>query len=158
MKTQKEIKQDYFDRVYEKAELIECACGCGEKLKNKDRYGRDKKFVNGHNGRKYEDPKQYKAEYLKRHKKELKEKQIKYIKKKKGILIQEKGGECLKCGLKYDGENGSLFQFHHRDPSQKKFAVGLNVMWKSWELLREEVEKCDLLCSNCHFLHHSSKY
>ena len=158
MKTQKEIKQDYFDRVYEKAELIECACGCGEKLKSKDRYGRDKKFVNGHNGRKYEDPHQYKAEYLKRHKKELKGKQVAYMKKKKAILIEEKGGCCMHCGLKHDGTNGSLFQFHHRDPSQKEFAVSLNKMWKSWDKLRKEAEKCDLLCANCHFLHHSSEY
>lgn len=64
--TQKEIKQRYFDKVYAEAPLVECACGCGEQIKSKDRYGRDKRFVSGHNGRKYEDPKEYKRAYVKR--------------------------------------------------------------------------------------------
>lgn len=62
MSTNKEAKKRHFDKVYRNAEIIECACGCGIKIKNKDRYGRDKAYVNGHNNKKYEDPTQYKRE------------------------------------------------------------------------------------------------
>jgi hypothetical protein len=33
---------------WEKAELIDCACGCGTKIKPFDKYGRERKFVIGH--------------------------------------------------------------------------------------------------------------
>src|SRR5271163_3831396 len=46
-------KQRYFIRTYENAPIIECACKCGQTLKSKDHYGRDQKFVNGHNGRQF---------------------------------------------------------------------------------------------------------
>lgn len=61
----KQIKQRYFDKVYAAAKEIECSCGCGTLIKDKDRYGRDKSYVTGHNTeRKYDNPLQYKKEYL----------------------------------------------------------------------------------------------
>ena len=30
----KESKQRYFNKIYENAELVECACGCGKIIKN----------------------------------------------------------------------------------------------------------------------------
>ena len=42
-------------------------------------------------------------------------------------------------------------QFHHRDPKQKLFNVG---QWirngVSLQTLKAEIEKCDVLCANCH--------
>lgn len=44
--------------------------------------------------------------------------------------------------------------FHHRDPSQKDFAIGETRQGKkivrSWDALIPELDKCDLLCKNCH--------
>lgn len=60
----KEIKQRYFDKVYANAKEIDCACGCGTKIKEKDKYGRKKTYVSGHNGRKYSDPNEFKRQYL----------------------------------------------------------------------------------------------
>ncbi len=42
-------------------------------------------------------------------------------------------------------------QFHHRDPKQKLFNVGQWVRnGVSLETLKAEIEKCDVLCANCH--------
>ena len=68
-------------------------------------------------------------------------------------LITYKGGKCGKCG--YDKCEGAL-QFHHRDPSQKEFTiaeVNVNNLF-SMQTLLDEVDKCDLLCANCHAEEH----
>jgi hypothetical protein len=155
----KEIKKRYFERVYEDAKWIECACGCGEKLKNKDQYGRDKKFINGHNGRKYDDPKQYKREWNHRNRAYNQRNKKKYGYQKKQKLIILKGSKCSKCSLMYNGKNASLFDLHHRDPEQKSFALNMGTLIdKAWQKILVEAEKCDLICSNCHRLKHSGEY
>ena len=69
----------------------------------------------------------------------------------KNMLIEYKGGKCQKCG--YDKCQGAL-QFHHRNPQEKEFGLSnfnLNDTNFSIEKIYEEVDKCDLLCANCHF-------
>lgn len=64
----------------------------------------------------------------------------------KRTLVEERGGGCEVCGY-----NTSLraLHFHHIDPSNKDFEIG-NLTSKSEKLVREEVAKCKLVCSNCH--------
>lgn len=70
------------------------------------------------------------------------------IKKK---AVELKGGKCQWCG--WSGDIGG-FCFHHRDPSQKEFGLS-NAITTNWEKFWKEVEKCDLLCCNCHMVFHS---
>jgi hypothetical protein len=156
--TQKEIKQRYFDKVYREAPMIECACGCGKKIKSKDKYGRDVRFINGHNGRKYDNPTQYKREWNHRNRKSRREYRDNYQRKRKGDLIKLLGGKCEDCGLEYNGENGCLFQFHHKNPKEKEIRLTLNKMGIAWSKIIKESKKCKLVCANCHFLIHGSKY
>lgn len=75
----------------------------------------------------------------------------------KHLLVQYKGGKCQKCG--YNKCEGAL-QFHHRDPKQKDFTlsqINLNDTNFSMEKIKQEVDKCDLLCANCHFEEHYIK-
>lgn len=65
--------------------------------------------------------------------------------------IEYLGGKCENCG--YDRCPAAL-DFHHRDQSQKTANVG-QLMLGSWESLVAELDKCDLLCSNCHREHHA---
>lgn len=58
--------------------------------------------------------------------------------------LEYKGGKCQHCG--YDKYRGAL-EFHHKDPSQKD-PKGLR-KWNR-ENLFAELDKCILLCSNCH--------
>lgn len=45
--------------------------------------------------------------------------------------------------------NIAAYEFHHKDPSKKSFEIGPCAN-KSWEVIKKELKKCKLLCSNCH--------
>lgn len=69
-------------------------------------------------------------------------------------LISYKGGCCEKCG--YSKCEGAL-QFHHKDPKLKEFTlsqINLNDSTFSIEKVLNEVDKCELLCANCHAEQH----
>ena len=66
--------------------------------------------------------------------------------------VEYKGGTCQKCG--YDRSLTALV-FHHRDPDQKDFAIA-KLKSSNWDKIRSELDKCDLLCSNCHSELHES--
>ena len=61
--------------------------------------------------------------------------------------------ECSKC--KYSGDNFSSLEFHHvRD---KKFVINralLGAIKVSVQELFDEIQKCVVLCSNCHRMEH----
>ena len=64
----------------------------------------------------------------------------------KDQAVQYKGGCCQICG--YSKHSGAL-EFHHTDPAAKDFqiAVKANI---SWDKIQKELDKCVLLCANCH--------
>ena len=59
--------------------------------------------------------------------------------------VAYKGGRCQRCG--YDRCIQAL-QFHHMDPTQKDFTISGKTM--AWERIQDELDKCLLLCANCH--------
>jgi transposase-like protein len=67
--------------------------------------------------------------------------------KVKEILVDEAGGECVACGYR---DCLGVLQFHHIDPTTKKFHLGREGVARSIERAREEARKCILLCANCH--------
>lgn len=69
-----------------------------------------------------------------------------FRKKNKERAIEYKGGKCQICG--YNKCNNAL-EFHHVDPSKKDFHISKN-MNKSWEKIKNEIDKCVLVCANCH--------
>lgn len=63
----------------------------------------------------------------------------------KKTLIEEYGGKCMDCG--FIGPS-VCYDFDHRDPSEKSYALS---QYKGGiDGLRIEAEKCDLVCANCH--------
>lgn len=152
------VKQRYFKKVYDNATFVLCKCGCGNKLKNKDKYGRDVSFLNGHNRKKYSDPKQHKREWNHRNRNSRYEWKKKYHRKRKVKLLGLFGNECKQCGIKYNGKNACIFHFHHLDSTTKSFSVGNNVVNKKWDTLVEECKKCILICANCHEMRHSGEF
>lgn len=62
---------------------------------------------------------------------------------------------CVDCGGSYPP---CCMDFHHRDPSQKKFAIGRGITQVGRKALEKEIAKCDLLCANCHRIRHSRFY
>lgn len=77
--------------------------------------------------------------------------------KTKVKAINVLGGKCMRCGF----DHPAALQFHHRDPSTKEFNLSHGASLGKpkkfpWPTILEEIKKCDLLCSNCHFIEHSS--
>jgi len=65
---------------------------------------------------------------------------------KKTALIEYKGGKCVVCNY---NKCQQALQFHHKDPNEKEFAVG-NSRNLNIGKLKAEVDKCLLVCANCH--------
>ena len=73
-----------------------------------------------------------------------------YRKEVKRRLIEYKGGKCQICG--YNRCQDAL-DFHHLDPSQKDYNISGGT--KSFDTVKSEVDKCILVCANCHREIHS---
>lgn len=73
--------------------------------------------------------------YVRYHRQKLKERAISYA-----------GGKCIVCG--YDKSRRAL-SFHHLDPDQKEHTIA-EQSTQSWGKMKEEIDKCILVCSNCH--------
>lgn len=151
-------KERYFEKTYANAPIIKCKCGCGGDLKSKDKYARDVEYINGHNGRKYSDPTQHKREWNHRNRENRQEYKERFQRERKVKLLILKGGKCQKCPEKYDGTNACIFDFHHLDPKAKEMALNLHKMGWAWATLLKELDKCCILCSNCHRKQHSAQY
>jgi hypothetical protein len=61
-------------------------------------------------------------------------------------IIDYLGGKCVNCG--YNKCNQAL-DIHHKNPNEKNYDVASNYH-KTWENLVKEIDKCILLCFNCH--------
>lgn len=65
----------------------------------------------------------------------------------KSQLVLEFGGACILCG--YDRSVRAL-EFHHLNPTEKRFGIGERGTTRPLARMRAEASKCVLLCSNCH--------
>jgi 5-methylcytosine-specific restriction endonuclease McrA len=103
-------------------------CECGENDKN-EFYGKQKRRC-----------KKCHMLITTQRKTELKKKAVEY-----------KGGKCQICDYKkYIG----ALEFHHLNPEEKDFDPAEALMLK-WENAKKEIDKCILVCSNCHKEIHS---
>lgn len=61
------------------------------------------------------------------------------------------GFKCKNCGE----DDGVVLDFHHRNPKEKDFEVSVMIC-SGYSLKRiiNEIEKCDVLCANCHRREH----
>lgn len=85
--------------------------------------------------RKYKDRARYMIEAVAKRRRKVKE-----------MAVRLKGGKCLLCGYKrYQG----ALDLHHVNGT-KEFGIGDKGYTRSWEKVRAEIEKCILVCANCH--------
>jgi len=66
----------------------------------------------------------------------------------KAILVAEHGGKCCDCNGVFPD---CCYQFHHRNPDEKLFNLGRQML-RNIDVLRVEAKKCDMICANCHVL------
>ena len=76
----------------------------------------------------------------------------KWLKKK---AVEYKGGCCSVCGY---SKSVSALHFHHLEPNEKDFGLSANGVTRSWERVRKELDKCILICANCHAELHEELY
>ena len=65
-------------------------------------------------------------------------------------------GECADCGWGITVENARVFDWDHRQPELKRFELSQIPAGLSIEAVIEEMEKCDVVCRNCHGLRPTS--
>ena len=69
-------------------------------------------------------------------------------------MINYKGGKCEDCNLKLENSHYSVYDFHHLDPLEKDSNFG-KIKYQKWNTIEKEIDKCKLLCANCHRLEHA---
>lgn len=69
----------------------------------------------------------------------------------KARMVAYKGGRCSACGY---SRSIVAMSFHHCEPEEKAFNIAGSHA-RSWESLRKELDKCVLLCLNCHLEQHA---
>jgi hypothetical protein len=63
-------------------------------------------------------------------------------------LVEAKGGRCSICGYR---KNLSALAFHHLDSAKKDFKLDMRSLSnRKLEPTLKELEKCSLVCHNCH--------
>lgn len=65
--------------------------------------------------------------------------------------IGYKGGRCSRCGGVF---HPAVYDFHHVTPLEKDANPG-ELMGRNWDKVQAELDKCVLLCANCHRLTHT---
>lgn len=86
--------------------------------------------------RTYADRREYLIKAVAKRRKVIKEKAMKYL-----------GNRCFFCG--YNRSYAAL-DFHHIDEGSKKFGLSQDGLTRSWDKTKEELDKCILVCANCH--------
>jgi len=71
-----------------------------------------------------------------------------YIRTNREIMQAAKSVPCMDCKVSYPTY---VMQFDHRPGTKKLFTIALTGPQTSRERLYAEIEKCDVVCANCHF-------
>jgi hypothetical protein len=72
--------------------------------------------------------------------------------KRKWLNEYKRNKPCSRCGKIYDP---LCLDLHHLDPMNKVSTISFMIQGThSLKVLKEEVAKCEVICANCHRLHH----
>lgn len=72
---------------------------------------------------------------------------INNIKKAKRLYVAKvKDRPCMDCGAKYPFY---VMDMDHREGEKKVMGIAA-MLTRSWEVIKAELEKCDVVCANCH--------
>lgn len=99
--------------------------------------------------------KEKRSQYSKQYSQRYRDAQFKNQRKLEFCLY--KGGCCSECGFLATEETIAAFDFHHLEPSEKEYTPSDMLMLRKEKVFRE-LDKCILLCSNCHRILHHRQY
>jgi len=87
-------------------------------------------------------------------KKRLEAKRKRRVKKENHLMVQElKHNPCCDCGRSF---LYYCMDFDHKDPTKKRYNINA-MIGKGYEIILNEISKCDLVCANCHRLREFNK-
>ncbi len=86
--------------------------------------------------RRYSDRKDYLVAAVSKRRKEIRQ-----------MAIEYKGGRCQICGYDHCPE---AMEFHHLKSNEKDFGISQKGYTRSWVKVKQELDKCIMLCANCH--------
>ena len=107
---------------------------------DKKRYQLNKEKISEHDRKYYELNKEKRKEYSREHNK-----------KNKAICLEYLGGKCVKCG------STERLEFDHIKREGKKYTIAKKIT-NSFGYLKEELDKCQLLCVDCHKIKTKSEW
>lgn len=134
-----------FTKNSSKKDGLGCYCKKCQNEYNKQRYPKNREKFLQRTNIYYKSHKKERQEYYKKHTQYYqKNKKIRYLKNRK-ILINLKINGCAICGY---NKCVNALNFHHTNPKDKEFYINAYTITK--KNIVEELNKCILLCSNCH--------
>ncbi|MGH2451550.1 MAG: hypothetical protein ACRDGE_09825 [Candidatus Limnocylindria bacterium] len=72
---------------------------------------------------------------------------VTYRRRIKVRAVAYMGGACFGCDRT---ALPAIFEFHHWDPHEKEFGITQDGVPRRWEKIVAELQKCVMLCANCH--------
>ena len=70
-------------------------------------------------------------------------------------IIYVMGGKCCICGYE---KCIQALEIHHINSEEKEFSLSNSNIYRKWDIISKELQKCILLCANCHRdLHYKNK-
>lgn len=91
---------------------------------------------------------QDRTEYQKANAKDYARRSKEYRARRRALVAEMKDKPCTDCGGRFPAV---CMDFDHRDPSEKFLAVSVMVVRGiSLKRILAEIDKCDLVCANCH--------
>lgn len=90
--------------------------------------------------------KEYNHAYYLRHKTKIVTRLQDRHKSRRNLIREAKSKPCADCGVQYPYW---IMQFDHVR-GKKSFNVGMMLYKRGIKKLKEEIEKCDIVCANCH--------
>lgn len=73
-----------------------------------------------------------------------------YNRRRDIVLEIKKASKCVRCGI----SDFRVLDFHHLVPEDKLFDISAGIVTRTVEEIICEIEKCEILCANCHRIFH----
>ena len=79
---------------------------------------------------------------------------VRELRRAKKAYVRERlrtAGGCIRCGV----DDPVVLDWHHVDPAVKVAEIGTMAKEHGWDALMAELDKCVVVCANCHRrIHH----
>ena len=90
--------------------------------------------------------KKFTRSHYQRNKRQYVERTLRSHARRRAYLHQIKSRPCADCGVQYPYY---VMDFDHREGEEKLFEMN-RISYVSMRAIKQEIEKCDVVCSNCH--------